>query len=174
MPTNLHMFTNCVLLMLSKVKSSLKSLANLTICSFVTVLPLRTAFINSYKASAFSLFTPELLCFNPFAMTFTVSCRNFATSILAFSFRFNSSSYFNSSLNVLGNMFGNIFNATGKNISINGTNTNTANGTNRNTSAAVLVSCLLSLLVKVSPPMSLNPSRLAIFTSTHNSFAPDQ
>ena len=174
MPTNLHMFTNCVRLMLSKVKSSLNNLANRTICSFVTALPLLTAFINSYNASAFSRFTPELLCFNPFAMTFTVSCKNFATSIFAFSFRFNSSSCFNSSLNVLGSMFGNSFSATGKNISINGTNTNTANGTNRNTSAVVLVNCLRSRLVNVCPPMSLKPSLLAIFTSTHNSFAPDQ
>ena len=161
--------------MWSKVNSSPNSFANLVMSSFVTVAsPERTFFMKSYSLSALSRVTPLRLCFNPLAMTLTVSCRNRATSSFAFSRFLSSSSCFSSSRNVVGSIPGNSLIATGRKTSMKGIRTNAANGTRRKTSAVVRVICRRSRRVKGWPRRVLNNNRVAIFISTHNSLVPAQ
>ena len=104
------------LLMLSSVSSSLNNLAKPSISSLVTDSPIRTClaftyvrkhkdfsshltclrleialFINSSRSSAVLWRSPLLVVLISSAICLTVSCKNFAYSILAFSFLFNAS-----------------------------------------------------------------------------------
>ena len=104
------------LLMLSNVSSSLNNLAKPSISSLVTDSPIRTClaftyirkhndcsshltclrleialFINSSRSSAVLWMSPLLVVLISSAICLTVSCKNFAYSILAFNFLFNAS-----------------------------------------------------------------------------------
>ena len=76
------------------------------------------------------------------------------------------------STNVLGSRFGNSFNITGSNSSMNGMSAMTRNGTNRNKSVVVLINCNLSLLVMPCPCTTLFNIPEVIFTSATNNFEP--
>eukprot|EP01018_Ginkgo_biloba_P002988 Gb_27295 [translate_table: standard] len=93
-PMYLHMFTSLGLLMLSKVNSSLNSFAKPNISSLDTFAPVRTLFINSSRSSAVCLSSPLRDVFISLAISLTVSCKNFAYSILACNRRFRASCSF--------------------------------------------------------------------------------
>lgn len=76
--------------------------------------------------------------------------------------------------NVLGNMLGNNFKATGSNSSMNGTIKKTENGINLNRSLVVRRSCLRSRRVKLPPLSSLEVILLEILISEPRSLVPAQ
>jgi hypothetical protein len=76
--------------------------------------------------------------------------------------------------NVLGNMLGNNFRATGNSNSMNGTIKKTENGINLNRSLVVRRSCLRSRRVKLPPLSSLEVILLEILISEPRSLVPAQ
>ena len=73
-----------------------------------------------------------------------------------------------------GSILGNNFNITGSRSSMKGTITITANGTRRNISEVVLLSCCLSLRLRLFPLPSLSSNLDEILKSVQRSFVPTQ
>mmetsp|Transcript_22514 Transcript_22514/g.50709 ORF Transcript_22514/g.50709 Transcript_22514/m.50709 type:complete len:315 (-) Transcript_22514:333-1277(-) len=139
MSSNRQRFTSCILPTLSRVMSSVKSLENLMISSFETLAsPRCTLFMNSTNLSAVPSSIPTFLI--DLAISFIASCKNPATSILAFSFLFMSSSFFHSCWKVEGRIPGKAQRMTGSASSMNGTSTMIANGTILRRSVEVVLS----------------------------------
>mmetsp|Transcript_3871 Transcript_3871/g.9869 ORF Transcript_3871/g.9869 Transcript_3871/m.9869 type:complete len:202 (-) Transcript_3871:377-982(-) len=173
-PVNVHMLSRWTLLRLSRVNSSLKSLANREISSFVTASPLRIFWMNFFNSSAFVATFPVRFLLTSEAIWSTVSCKKEATSSLSRSFLFLSSSRLSLSWKVDGSMLGNIANATGRSSSMNGTTKKMSIGTIRKMSAVVRVIWLRSRLLSVFPPSAFPRYLDAILTSVQSSLVPAQ
>lgn len=133
-----------------------------------------TLLINSSRSSAVLFMSPVRVVFISLASSLTVSCKNLAYCSLVFDLLWCASCSLILSWKVEGSMFGKTFKNTGSRSSINGTTIKMANGTRRNISAVVLVSCCLSLRVRLFPLANLSSNLEETLTSVQRSLVPTQ
>mmetsp|Transcript_7628 Transcript_7628/g.19549 ORF Transcript_7628/g.19549 Transcript_7628/m.19549 type:complete len:327 (-) Transcript_7628:175-1155(-) len=173
MSRSLHRLTSCPLPIVSRVMSSVKSLLNFVMSSLaMSPSPSRTRRMKCTNSSAVTQSSSFFLI--SAAICSTVLCRNFATSILALSCFFMSSSTFHSCLKVEGSIPGKSQRATGSMNSMNGMMTNIRKGTALSTSEAVVRSWRCSLLVSSSPSRTWRMMRKQMVISLPSSFVPTQ